>query len=118
MSYDVELVHPISGKVLELDSPHFMKGGTYAVGGTHEATLNITYNYSKHFVRIFGNKGIHTINGMTGVDSIPVLSNAINKLGDDVSDDYWAATEGNAKNSLVQLLTLVKMRPDGIWRVE
>ena len=52
---------------------------------------------------------------MTGVDSIPLLTKAISKLGDDVSDDYWEATEGNAKRALTQLLTLAKMRPDGVW---
>ena len=28
MSYDIDLVHPITKKTLELDSPHHMKGGT------------------------------------------------------------------------------------------
>ena len=32
-----------------------------------------------------------------------------------VDDDYWKSTEGNAKRSLIQLLTLAKLRPDGIW---
>lgn len=116
MSYDIELVHPVTKETLELDSTHQMRGGTYAVGGTHKAELNITYNYAKHFVRTIGPEGIRTLYGMTAVDSIPVLTKAINLLKDDVDPDYWKATEGNAKSSLIQLLTLAKMRPDGIWQ--
>jgi hypothetical protein len=44
-----------------------------------------------------------------------MLQNAINVLGDDVCDNYWEPTEGNAKRALVQLLALAQMRPDGVW---
>jgi hypothetical protein len=115
MSYDIDLVHPITKKTLELDSPHHMKGGTYAVGGNSYASLSVTYNYAKHYYRVFGADGIRTIYDMTGADSIPVLEAAISQLGDDIDDDYWADTEGNAKVALMQLLALAKMRPDGIW---
>lgn len=120
MSYDIELTDPVTGETLELDAPHHMRGGTYQVGGTTRCWLNITYNYGRHFVRVFeprGNDtGIRTIYGMTGAESIPVLQRAIAQLDDDVSDDYWAATEGNAKAALKQLLALAQMRPDGVWR--
>jgi hypothetical protein len=115
MSYDIDLQHPITKEVLQLDSPHQMKGGTYAIGGTTEASLNITYNYGEIFYRIFGEGGIRSIYGKSGAESIPILDKAINQLGDDVDNDYWKATEGNAKNSLIQLKTLAQMRPDGIW---
>jgi hypothetical protein len=52
---------------------------------------------------------------MTGADSIPILEKAIAQLGDDVDEDYWEPTEGNAKRALSQLLALAKMRPDGVW---
>ena len=52
---------------------------------------------------------------MTGAESIPVLKSAIDALGDDVSTDYWEATEGNAKRALCQLLAFAQMRPDGVW---
>ena len=39
----------------------------------------------------------------------------IAQLGNDVGDGYWAPTEGNAKLALIQLLTMARMRPDGIW---
>lgn len=117
MSYDTSLHDPITKEVLQLDAPHQMKGGTYALGGTTEAHLNVTYNYFPHYYRVFGGeKGIRTIYGMTGAESIPVLTNAIAQLGDDVDDDYWAPTEGNAKQALTQLLALAQLRPDGVWQ--
>ena len=114
MSYDIELVHPVTKAVLLLDAPHH---GTYRCGGTDEAHLNATYNYAPHFRSALGHEdGIRHIYGMTGADSIPVLTAAIAKLGDDVDDDYWKATEGNAKQALLQLKALATMRPDGIWQ--
>ena len=115
MSYDISLVDPVTRETLEVESPHHIRGGTYAVGGTSEAWLNITWNYSKFYYRVFGEKGIRTIYGMTGAESIPVLKAAMNKLGDDVDPDYWEPTEGNAKRALAGLLALAQLRPDGIW---
>lgn len=115
MSYDIYLNDPVTGDVIELDEPHQMRGGNYAVGGTTEAWLNVTYNYAKHYYRVMGEKGIRTIYGMTGAESIPVLKAAIDELGDDVDPDYWASTEGNAKRALCNLLALAQMRPDGVW---
>jgi len=131
MSYDIELVDPVTKATLELDAPHQMKGGTYALGGTRLCELNVTYNYAEHFRRVFGDEnvelsgfdaifgggetGIRRLYGMTGAQSIPVLTAAIAQLGDEVNDDYWKATEGNAKRALCQLLTLAQLRPDGVW---
>jgi hypothetical protein len=134
MSYDIELVDAVTGKTLELDTPHHMRGGTYAVGGTKRAHLNVTYNYYKQFSRVFDTpnepcpnapewlredwsmvSGIRTIYGLTGAESLPILDKAIDLLGDDVDADYWQATDGNAKRALVQLRSLAAMRPDGVW---
>jgi hypothetical protein len=116
MSYDIYLVNPVNGEKLILDAPHQMRGGTYQVGGTYEAHLNITFNYSKHYYRILGqDKGIRSIYGMTGAESIPILQAAADQLGDDVDENYWNPTEGNAKAALLQLIALAKMRPDGVW---
>lgn len=99
MSYDISLCDPISHKTLTIDSPHFICGGTYAVGGTTELWMTVTYNYGK-----------------TGAESIPILEKAIAALGDDVDDtDYWHGTEGNAKRALCGLLAFARMRPDGVW---
>lgn len=114
MSYDIELQDPVTKEVLQLDAPHQMRGGTYAMGGTTDAHLNVTYNYAPHFRRL-GERGIRTLYGMTGADSCGLLEKAVAELGDDVDADYWQPTEGNAKRALAQLLALAKMRPDGVW---
>jgi len=115
MSYDIELVDPVSREVLTLDVPHHMRGGTYCLGGESRAHLNVTYNYSEHFYRTLGEKGIRTIYGMTGAASIPVLEQAAAMLGADTDPDYWKPTEGNARRALHQLSALASMRPDGVW---
>jgi hypothetical protein len=126
VSYDLGLKDPITDELLKLDEPHHMRGGTYPLGGNPYATLNITYNYADHFYRVIpatdpNSKldselgGIRALYGMTGAESIPVLETAIAQLADDVSDDYWAPTEGNAKRALLQCLALARMRPDGVW---
>ena len=73
MSYDIHLNDPVTKQTLELDDPHFMRGGTYVVGGTKELCLNITYNYAC---------GIRSIYGKTGAESITVLQKAIEALSD------------------------------------
>ena len=116
MSYDISLCDPVTKEVLLLESPHQMRGGTYAIGGTKEACLNVTYNYAPHFRRVFGSKdGIRTIYGLTGAESIPILKKAMEQLKDDVDPDYWEPTEGNAKRALAGLLALALLRPDGVW---
>ena len=114
MSYDVCLKDPVTKKILELDSPHHMRGGTYAVGGTKMAELNVTYNYAPVLYRVLP-EGIRGLYGKSGAETIPLLKTAIEGLQDDVSEDYWDCTEGNVKRSLTQLLSLAQMRPDGVW---
>lgn len=137
MSYDISLRDPVTNETIEFDSPHTMIGGTYALGGTSEAWLNVTYNYAIWYYRdgVFSetedeSKGIRTIYGLSGADSIPVLQKAIDALEnctEDISDEerekherqgatgYWMPTRENAIKPLYQLLAMAKMRPDGVW---
>ena len=115
MSYDIYLVDPETNKTITFDEPHYLTGGTYAVGGTVEAWLNITYNYAEHFMSL-GAKGIRAIYGMKASESIPLLKKIIDQLKDDVSDDYWEPTEGNARQALINLVSLAKLAPHGIWQ--
>lgn len=117
MGYDISLRHPETGSVLTADEPHQIRGGTYAIGGTEELWLKVTYNYAGHFQRVLGEDGIRSIYGLTGAESIPILDSAIAQLKDDVnpSDDYWAATEGNVKRALESLRELALMGPHGVW---
>lgn len=115
MSYDIYLRDPVTKEALELPN-HCIAGGTYQVGGSSKAWLNITYNYSPYYYRLMDKeKGIRVLYGMTGAESIPMLKAAIAELKDDVSADYWEATEGNAKRALCGLLAFAQLRPDGIW---
>jgi len=117
MSWDVELLDPNTNKVVEFDDPLDLQGGTYAIGNCTSAWFNITYNYSRHFHGL--NDGeLGSINGRPAGDTIPELERAISLLGNDVSRDYWASTEGNAKRALNTLLAMAKQRPDGIWSVQ
>lgn len=130
MSWDFDLVDPVTRKTLTTDTKHHMKGGTYQIGGSNELSLNVTYNYSKmiydKFDKTLQELGIEPrehqsyaeyLRDKTGAETIPILKGTIEKLGDDVDEDYWKATEGNAKQALCMLLAMAQMRPDGIWEV-
>ena len=116
MSYDIQLVDAVTRKALVLESPHHMKGGTYAIGGTVLAHLNVTYNYCKQFCQVLNpESGIRSIYGLSGAQSIPILDKAISMLSDEADENYWKPTEGNVKRALLQLRALATMRPDGVW---
>lgn len=137
MSYDICLNDPVTGETLELDTPHDMRGGIYAAGGTRECWLNVTYNYARWYYEpgVFpergkGQNGIRSIYGLTGAESIPALRHAIDRLTEisaDLSSEerreceeqgatgYWMPTRENAIKPLYQLLVLAQLRPDGVW---
>lgn len=116
MSYDIDLLDPVTKETIRISDKHHMRGGTYQLGGSNELSLNVTYNYGKIFCRVIDeDKGIRFLYGKTGLETIDILNAAIGQLGDDVSDNYWDDTEGNAKRALIHLRTMAQMRPDGIW---
>lgn len=115
MSYSIRLCDPKTDEGLNAEESHDIRGGTFALGDTTELWLNVTYNYSGHFRRVLGNDGIRSIYGMTGEESIPVLEGAITKLGDNMDDDYWKPTEGNARKALKNLVKLARMALHGVW---
>lgn len=80
MSYDIYLRDPITNETMELDEPHQMRGGTYAVGGESRAYFNITYNYGPILRQVLGPEGVRAIYGMTGAESLPLLGTAIDHL--------------------------------------
>ena len=144
MSYDIYLRDRVTKETVHFDTPHQMAGGTYAVGGTTEAWLNVTYNYAQWYYKdgVFpdrgekgkdfhnGLTGIRSIYGLSGADSIPVLEHAIKAL-ESITEDltekeiqeykdggasgYWTPTRENAIRPLYQLLAMAKMRPDAEW---
>lgn len=92
-------------------------GNTLAITHQKRAKISVAYNYSGHFTRALGERGIFTISGLMGATSIPLLEAAADRLQDDVHEDPWRATEGNAKRALLQLVALARMRPEGVWNI-
>lgn len=132
MSYDIYLTDPVTKETLHTDTPHQIRGGTYAMSGTTEMWLNITYNYADWYYmpEVFGENGIRTIYGMSGAESIRIIDKAISALEsmdkdlsvEEIADyeahkvtGYWIPTRANALRPLYQLKAMAQMRPDGIW---
>ena len=118
MSYDISLKDPVTKETIEITEPHFMRGGTYRVGGTTELWLNITYNYSHYYYEATdkdprfahdevscyyadGTKGpieteygIRGIYGKTGAESIPMLEDMIQRITEKYQKGgEWIETE-------------------------
>ena len=79
MSYDIYLKEQVTGEIAEVPG-HLMVGGTFTPALNTEAHLNITYNYSCYYYEAAKEKGIRSIYGMTGGDSIATLERMIKIL--------------------------------------
>jgi hypothetical protein len=95
---------------------HFTDGGTYPIGGTDRAELNVTYNYGEHIWKYLDG-GLRAIHGKRAGDFIETLERAVAELGTERDHDYWAATPGNAGHALNIMLAWSKQYPDAIWSV-
>jgi len=116
MSFDVELVHAETEAIAILPVSHD-DGGTIVKGGSNEAYLNITYNYSQLFKIALHPEGLRHLNRKTARDVILPLSIAVEKLGIDTDPDYWKATPGNAGHALNILLRWARWFPDHVFIV-
>jgi hypothetical protein len=125
MSYDIYIKNT-DGKTVELSLAHNLQGGTYCVGGTTEATLNVTYNYSEFLREALGPEGVRSIYGKTIMEGIQLLGQGIKKLRDEYntkalvrSEDYWEPTVGNTVKAMTDLICLGSIAyaecPDAIW---
>ena len=104
-------------QIVRFDEPHMLRGGTYIIGGTAEAWLNITYNYSSFYEEFLGGKGINDLDGKSVRETIPKMMEAACKMQGKTDADYWAKTEGNARKALLDLITLGLKALDGYWHV-
>lgn len=94
----------------------FVDGGTYPVGGETVSELNVTYNYSRQYAPL--GFSLKDLDGQRASDTELVLAALVEKLGTaDDSNDYWAATPGNAGKALNRLLLWARRHPHGVWRV-
>jgi hypothetical protein len=84
-----------------------------------ELSTNVLYNYADTINRVFPCKCdfVSCMDGMSGADSIPLLTIASSQLHGDATDDIWEDTEGNAKVAVDSLLNIAILRPDGVWSV-
>ena len=109
MGYSIRIKRADGGDAV-LPEKHDIAGGTYAVGGTRDAWLYVTYNYAGTFHRVIGGEGLRSLDGGCVRDSLPVLDKAIAALGEAQPDaDYWKATDGNAKKALVDLKAIADL---------
>lgn len=109
MSYWISLRNPDDEQPLILAVAH-SEGGTYALGGTDEAVLNVTYNYARFF-------NFRALDSKTGEASIPLLEAAVEELGTERDENYWASTSGSAGYACSILLKWAREHPEGIWHV-
>lgn len=100
------------------------EGGTYAVGGTTEAEVSITYNYGGFFRDAMEDPDPEEsdilgrmLGGKRAGDVIPMLERAVERLGTERDPDYWKATAGNAGAMLNLLLTWARQHPDAVFKV-
>jgi len=115
MSWDIELVDE-EGKLVKI--PTHSEGGTYVLGGTNRAELNITYNYSRFYYQVLDKeKGLRWLDGKKAEETVNKLTQAITKLGITKDTDYWAPTPGNAGFALSILLEWAKLHPKATFKV-
>ena len=121
MSWDVSITDPETELYLKVN--HFTEGGTYVLGGSDEANLNITWNYCQYYYRVLEIEGgLRGLNNQTVEYALPILKQGIEQLGTDESSDYWEPTEGNARKALVILANwcaqaIVDNKPDALIEV-
>ncbi len=107
MSYWISL-HDEQGNMPQVSG--FEEGGTYCVGGSTEADLNVTYNYSKHF-------NFRDLHKQKAQDTIRLLADAVRELGTERDEDYWEPSPGNAGYACAVLLGWAKTHPACTWEV-
>ncbi len=102
------------GESVEVE--RFQDGATQVMGGSTEAELNVTWNYSKatHAINFHFRK---SLDGKRAKDVIPELERVVRTLGTRQHDDYWAPTPGNAGHAANILLTWAKQHPYAVFEV-
>ena len=113
MSYWANLTQ--NGKNVEVD--RHQESGTFVAGGTLEATLNVTYNYSRYYATSLGSEGLLWLDGKRAAETVDKLESAVETLGTKRAHDYWESTEGNAGYALSILLSWARQHPEAVWMI-
>ena len=110
MSWNIDICHKKQDEYVTvvLKESHQIKGGTYAIGGHNESSLNITYNYGRYFSELWEG-ALWFLQNKTTKDMIPELEKAVHSLGTKQDNDYWESTSGNAGRALEHLLHLCRV---------
>ena len=105
-----------SGEPVKVDK--FQDGGTQVIGGSEEASLNVTYNYSKFYCVLLDKRlSLNWLNGKKACLCESRLRLAVQTLGLWRDTDYWAGTPGNAGWALNILLEWAVANPEATFRV-
>jgi len=115
IGFNVEL---LEGKKICQVERH-TEGGTYVIGGTTDANLYITYNYSKFFYSHLDKKhGLKFLNMKKAKNVTEKLRKDVNTLGVERNNNYWKATPGNAGYALSILLKWAQKYPEARFKVK
>lgn len=110
MGYDLSLVDQ-DGNVVQVSRHE--EGGTYLIGGTTDASISITYNYATFFRNALDEElGIRYLYDRPAGECIERLESAIDVLGTEQDEDYWAKTQGNAGHILKILALWAEQHPN------
>lgn len=95
MSYNVQLVRTKGSKLI--NTGNFIEEGcSQYEDGTSYTELGVTYNYIYLF-------SFEELDGLTVEEGLEKLESTIVLLKDDVDENYWEATEGNVRKTLMIL---------------
>lgn len=105
----------IAGGVIE---GAVLRGGTVVGVPTHQAIINVTYNYNGVYRKNLGVTLREMLDGKQGHDTVEILSKGVAILGTEPDPNYWAPTKGNAGYILSLLLSWAQLHPGATWRVK
>ena len=115
MGWDIRLENP-DGTRPQVD--RHQAGSTIMIGGSTEAWMNLTYNYSPYYYTYFPeDKGLKWLNDKPAGATIEMMQTVLDKLGDAPSDNYWESSAGNAGHALGILISWARQHPTAVWRL-
>ena len=113
MGYSIKLLDEMGEPVIVR---RHQEGSNYVCTGTTDASIDITYNYSRYFVEhIDSVVGIRFLYGKRAFECVDILENAVDSLGKVTDNDYWKRTPGNAGHVLSVLLEWANEYPNAIF---